>query len=70
MNLERQTPRDFIAELGWGNVFNPSAVRTSPSAPNGTGRNVDRSAQDIADWSSYLPANCIVVMDSPGDRLP
>ena len=70
MNLERQAPRDFIAELGWGNMFNPSAVRTSPSAPNGTGRNVDRSAQDIANWSSDLPANCIVVMDSPGDRLP
>jgi hypothetical protein len=61
MNLERQAPRDFIAELGWGNMFNPSAVRT---------RNVDRSAQDIANWSSDLPANCIVVMNSPGDRLP
>ena len=69
MNLERQAPRDIIAELGWGNMFNPSAIRTSPSAPNGTGRNVDRSAQDIANWSSDLP-NCIVVMDSPGDRLP
>ena len=69
MNLERQAPRDFIAELGWGNMFNPSAIRTSPSAPNGTGRNVDRSAQDIANWSSDL-TNCIVVMDSPGDRLP
>jgi len=70
MNLDRQAPRDFIAELGWGNMFNPSAVRTSPSAPNGTGTNVDRSAQNIANWSSYLPANCIAVMDSPGDRLP
>jgi hypothetical protein len=70
MNLERQAPRDFIAELGWGNVFNPSAVRTSPSVPTGTDRNADRPAQNIASWSSYLPANCIVVMDSPGDRLP
>jgi hypothetical protein len=62
MNRERQAPRDFIAELGWGNVFNPSAVRTSPGAPSGTIRNADGSAQDIANWSSNLPA----VMDSPG----
>jgi hypothetical protein len=66
MNLERHAPRDFIAELGWGNAFNPSAVHTSPSAPSGTGRIVDPSPQNIASGSSYLPANRIVVKVSLG----
>jgi hypothetical protein len=44
-------------------------VLSSPTrgrASNRTGRTVDRSAQNIADWSSYLPADCVAAMVSLG----
>jgi hypothetical protein len=51
-----------------GNLFpnrriaDPRAVRQGL----GTMVTIDRSARNIADWSSYLPANCVAVMVSHG----
>ncbi len=43
-------------------IADPRAVRQA----SGTMVTVDRSAKNIADWSSYLPANCVAVMVSHG----
>ena len=42
------------------------SLPTAPSAASGISKTVDRSTRNIANWSSYLPADCIEVMVSLG----
>jgi hypothetical protein len=39
---------------------------TYPTAASGIGEKDEQSARNIADWSSYLPADCVDMMVSLG----
>lgn len=72
MNLETQSSSKFRAARKRGRAFKARANHTSLNIPvalsaaGGTSATIDCSARNIANWSSYLPSDCVDVMISLG----
>jgi hypothetical protein len=72
MNLETQSSSKFIAVRKRRQAFKARAIHASRkipvamSAAGGTSAIFERSAKNIANWSSYLPSDCVDVMISLG----
>ncbi len=56
--------RTKVRIASWTSRVVPSPTRAHAS--DRTGLTADRSAQNIADWSTYLPADCVTAMVSLG----
>ena len=68
MILDKRSTRSTFADVARGNELKAQTIRAnwSSTAVRAIGRTVDRSAENIAEWSKYLPMDCIEMMVSRG----